>query len=83
MSTVDAVIAPAQVDEPIRAELFGIERLEQHGESLAAAQRSTEVRQTRWSPLVRPERAFDGRWTTDLWAPLEGRMVNAGVRLKL
>ena len=42
MSTIDAVIAPAQVDEPIRAELFGIERLEQHGESLAAAQRSTE-----------------------------------------
>ena len=42
MSTIDAVIAPAQVDDPIRAELFGIERLEQHGESLAAAQRSTE-----------------------------------------
>ena len=42
MSTIDAVIAPAQVDEPIRAELFGIERLEQHGESLAAAQSSTE-----------------------------------------
>ncbi|MGH7248242.1 MAG: glycosyl transferase, partial [Pseudomonadota bacterium] len=27
-----------KVEEPIRAELFGIERLEQHGESLAAAQ---------------------------------------------
>ncbi len=42
-----------------------------------------DVRQTRWNPLVRPERASDGRWTTDIWAPLEGRMVNAGVRLKL
>lgn len=30
--------APAPVEEPIRAELFGIERLEQHAESLATAQ---------------------------------------------
>src|SRR5215475_7539034 len=29
------------VDEPIRAELFGIERLEQHAESLAASQAIT------------------------------------------
>jgi cyclic beta-1,2-glucan synthetase len=29
-------------EEPIRAEIFGIERLEQHAESLAAAQRTTE-----------------------------------------
>ena len=34
--------APAQdAEEPIRAELFSIERLEQHAESLAAAQRVT------------------------------------------
>ena len=31
-------VAPQQLDEPIRAELFGPERLEQHAESLAAAQ---------------------------------------------
>src|SRR5437899_10157757 len=30
---------PPLQEEPIRAELFGIERLEQHAESLAAAQR--------------------------------------------
>src|SRR2546429_4549414 len=30
---------PPILEEPIRAELFGIERLEQHAESLAAAQR--------------------------------------------
>src|SRR5437867_12060066 len=30
---------PPLLEEPIRAELFGIERLEQHAESLAAAQR--------------------------------------------
>ena len=52
MSATDAVIAaPSQVDEPIRAELFGIERLEQHAESLAAAQRTTE-RPTRGRKLL-------------------------------
>ena len=30
---------PVEPEEPIRAELFSVERLEQHGESLAAAQR--------------------------------------------
>ena len=34
-------IALAALEEPIRAELFSAERLEQHGESLAAAQRVT------------------------------------------
>ena len=34
-------IALSQLDEPIRAELFSSERLEQHGESLAVAQRVT------------------------------------------
>ena len=34
-------IALSQLEEPIRAELFSSERLEQHGESLAAAQRVT------------------------------------------
>jgi cyclic beta-1,2-glucan synthetase len=37
-----AIAAPDQVEEPIRAELFGAERLEQHAESLAAATRTTE-----------------------------------------
>jgi cyclic beta-1,2-glucan synthetase len=32
---------PPETDEPICAELFSIERLEQHAESLAAAQRVT------------------------------------------
>ena len=36
----DAVVL-SQVEEPIRAELFSAERLEQHAESLAAAQRVT------------------------------------------
>ncbi len=42
VDTTDAVmVAPPQVDQPIRAEIFGMERLEQHAESLAAAQHTT------------------------------------------
>lgn len=42
----------------------------------------TDVRQTRSDPLVRPpgERGRDGSWTTEAWAPLDGRVVNAGIR---
>ena len=54
---------------------FGHVRLFVNGENL------TGVRQTRWDPLLRPDRATDGRWTVDAWAPLEGRNVNAGLRL--
>jgi cyclic beta-1,2-glucan synthetase len=35
-------VAPSRAEEPIRAEIFGPERLEQHAESLAAADRVTE-----------------------------------------
>jgi iron complex outermembrane receptor protein len=44
------------------------------------AENLTNVRQTRWDPLVRPSRGVDGRWTVDAWAPLEGRAINGGVR---
>ncbi len=39
------------------------------------------VRQTQWDPLVRPSQAVDGRWTVDAWAPLDGRVINGGIRL--
>lgn len=42
-----------------------------------------DQRQTRWSPLMLPERAPDGRWITDVWAPLDGRAFNGGVILPL
>ena len=42
----------------------------------------TNVRQTRWDPLLRPEQAVDGRWTVDAWAPLDGRVLNGGIRVK-
>jgi iron complex outermembrane receptor protein len=39
-----------------------------------------DVRQTRHDPLVRPHRDHTGRWTVDAWAPLDGRVINFGVR---
>ncbi len=41
-----------------------------------------DVRQTKESPLIRPTRAPDGRWTVDAWSPLEGFIANAGVRIR-
>jgi iron complex outermembrane receptor protein len=40
----------------------------------------TNVRQTRWDPLLLPARGIDGRWTVDAWAPLDGRVINGGAR---
>jgi iron complex outermembrane receptor protein len=54
---------------------FGRVRLFVNAENLGG------VRQTRFDPLVRPFQAVDGRWTVDAWAPLDGRVVNGGVRL--
>ncbi|MEO8369204.1 MAG: TonB-dependent receptor [Candidatus Solibacter sp.] len=54
---------------------FGPARLFLNAENL------TGVRQTRWDSLLRPTRGVDGRWTVDAWAPLDGRVINGGVRL--
>jgi iron complex outermembrane receptor protein len=40
-----------------------------------------DVRMTKYHPLVRATSGEGGRWTTDAWAPLDGRVFNAGVRL--
>ena len=42
-----------------------------------------DAHQTRWSPLLRPDRSPQGKWTTDVWAPLEGRVFSGGVHLFL
>ncbi len=47
------------------------------------AENLLDERQTRHDPLVRPVQAPGGRWTTDVWAPLDGRVANAGVRIDL
>ncbi|HET9373094.1 MAG TPA: TonB-dependent receptor [Vicinamibacterales bacterium] len=55
---------------------FGRVSLFINGENL------TGVRQSTWDPLLRPNRDVDGRWTVDAWAPLEGRVINGGMRLR-
>jgi len=47
----------------------------------ANAENLGNVRQTSYNPLVRPDRHPDGRWTVDAWAPLDGRVINGGVRV--
>jgi outer membrane receptor for ferrienterochelin and colicins len=39
-----------------------------------------DVRQTKFDPLVRPVPLPDGRRTVEAWGPLDGRVVNGGVR---
>ena len=46
----------------------------------ANAENLLDVRQTDWDPLVRPFMGRGGRWTNDVWAPLDGFVVNAGIR---
>jgi outer membrane receptor for ferrienterochelin and colicins len=43
----------------------------------------TDIRQTKSDPLLLPAPGRGGRWTTDQWAPLEGRILNAGARVRL
>jgi outer membrane receptor for ferrienterochelin and colicins len=76
-------------DNPYRTEskpyvLFGFlaERTFGHFRLFVNVENLTNVRQTRWDPLLRPDRAIDGRWTVDAWAPLDGRVLNGGIRLK-
>jgi iron complex outermembrane receptor protein len=45
------------------------------------AENVLDTRQTGYDRLVRPSQTPDGRWITDVWAPLEGRAFNGGVRV--
>jgi len=71
-----AVSEPYMILGLLAEKQFGRFRLFVNGENL------TGVRQTRWDPLLRPTRAVDGRWTVDAWAPLEGRNINGGLRVR-
>ncbi len=46
------------------------------------AENLSNVRQTKTEPLLLRAQAPDGRWSTDAWAPLDGRTINAGVRFR-
>jgi outer membrane receptor for ferrienterochelin and colicins len=48
-----------------------------HGEDL------TDVRQSQFEPLLLPEAGPGGRWASDVWAPLAGRVINFGVFARL
>jgi iron complex outermembrane receptor protein len=50
-------------------------RLFLNGENLG------NTRQTRWSPILLPSAGADGRIATDVWAPLDGRTFNGGIRV--
>jgi hypothetical protein len=54
---------------------FGRWLLFAHGENL------TDVRQTDWDPIALRAPDVDGRWTVDAWAPLKGRVINAGLKV--
>jgi iron complex outermembrane receptor protein len=45
------------------------------------AENVLDTRQTGYDSLVLPTQSPEGRWITDVWAPLEGRALNGGVRL--
>jgi iron complex outermembrane receptor protein len=49
----------------------------------ANAENLLNVRQSRYDPLLLPQRAPSGQWIVDAWAPLEGFILNGGVRLRL
>jgi len=51
-------------------------------EAVANFENLLNVRQTRTDPLVRPRPGLAGRWTTDVWAPLEGFMANVALRYR-
>ena len=51
-------------------------------EAVANFENLLDVRQTKSDRLVRPSPTVGGRWTTDVWAPLEGFMANVAVRYR-
>lgn len=75
-------------DNPYRAEsrpyvVLGllVERRVGRARLFLNAENLGDVRQTRYDPLLLPARSGAGRWTTDAWAPLEGRTLNGGIRI--
>jgi len=48
----------------------------------ANAENLLNVRQTRYDPLLLPQRDASGQWTVDAWAPLDGFTLNGGIRFR-
>ncbi|MGH7509261.1 MAG: TonB-dependent receptor [Gemmatimonadales bacterium] len=63
--------------------LLAMKRVGSRATVFLNAENLLDVRLSDYQPLVRPEPGPGGRWTVDAWAPLEGSMINLGVRLVL
>jgi iron complex outermembrane receptor protein len=70
------VSAPYVIVGVLAERRLGRVRLFINGENL------TGVRQSRFDPLLRPAPDVDGRLTVDAWAPLDGRTINGGLRVR-
>ncbi|MGH7340013.1 MAG: TonB-dependent receptor domain-containing protein, partial [Candidatus Rokuibacteriota bacterium] len=62
---------------------FLIERRLGRARFFLNAENLLDTRQTSYDRLVLPAQTPEGRWITDVWAPLEGRAFNGGVRIGL
>ena len=60
---------------------FLIERRFGRVRAFLNAENLLDTRQTGYDRLVLPSRTPEGRWITDVWAPLEGRTFNGGLRI--
>jgi hypothetical protein len=47
----------------------------------AYAKDLTGVHQLQFGPVLRPSSGAAGQWADNAWAPLEGRVINAGLRV--
>lgn len=59
---------------------MGERRVAAHVKLFLNLENITNVRQSRWDPILLPSRSSDRRWTVDAWAPLDGRVINGGAR---
>jgi iron complex outermembrane receptor protein len=60
--------------------IMGEKRVHKNVKLFLNLENLTNIRQTRWDSILRPTRGVDGRWTVDAWAPLDGRVINGGIR---
>jgi len=65
------VTLDARLEKHVRGAILFV-----HGKNL------TGVRQSQFFPAVLDASGAAGQWTRDVWAPLDGFIMNAGLRLK-
>ncbi len=62
---------------------LAMKRLGNRATVFVNAENLLDVRLSDYEPPIRPEPGPGGRWTVDAWAPLEGSMINLGLRFVL